>query len=120
MLAPATLMNPTPGQTEAHNARALPSDTIASYFSGAYNNLVSVVQGVALASLVYILQMRFDDPANHPNHLDLWQNILLWSKVLLALLTICTIWHRYITENQFVSWGLTVSDTIIPMVFGVL
>jgi hypothetical protein len=36
-----------------------------------------------------------------------------------TFIVFCVIWHRYIIENQYISWTLGIGDTIIPMGFAV-
>src|SRR5438128_5534209 len=85
------------------------ANPISSYFSNAYNTLISVVQGLALGALFVVLA----DPTYRASS-------MFWPKFVLAFLIINTIWHRYISETQYVAWRLTPRDTLIPMSFAVL
>jgi hypothetical protein len=80
-------------------------EAVAPYFAGAYNTLLSIVQGIALGALVY----HFYNPANF--------SFFPIIKHVIVLFVICTIWHRYVTHSQFVFWRLSFLDTIIPFLF---
>jgi hypothetical protein len=84
-------------------------ESIADYVTNAYNTLISVVQGVAIAALC----VEFDKANPSTPH-------FFYAKAILVFLVICLIWHRYIVENQFIAWRLAIPDTIIPMAFAVL
>jgi len=84
------------------------ANPISSYFSDAYNTLISVVQGLALGGLFVVLA----DPTYRVSS-------MFWPKFVLAFLIINTIWHRYISETQYVAWRLRPCDTLIPMSFAV-
>lgn len=84
------------------------ANPISSYFSDAYNTLISIVQGLALGGLFVVLA----DPAYRTSS-------IFWPRFFLAFLIINTIWHRYISETQYVAWRLTPLDTLIPMSFAV-
>ncbi len=85
------------------------ANPISSYFSDAYNTLISVVQGLALGGLFVVLA----DPVYRTSS-------IFWPRFFLAFLIINTIWHRYISETQYVAWRLTPVDTLIPMSFAIL
>jgi len=84
------------------------ANPISSYFSDAYNTLIRVVQGLALGGLFVVLA----DPTYRTG-------FIFWLRFILAFLIINTIWHRYISETQYVAWRLTPRDTLIPMLFAI-
>ena len=87
-------------------------EPVAPYFADTYNTLLSVVQGVALAGLLYIFTTEY---VEHQN-----TDILFHTKLFVVCAVIVAIWHRYVTHDQYLAWRLGVSDTLIPIVFGAL
>lgn len=100
---------PAPPRISNESLSRLLANPISSYFSDAYNTLISVVQGLALGGLFVVLSDR-----------TYRTGPIFWPRFLLAFMIINTIWHRYISETQYVAWRLRPRDTLIPMVFAVL
>lgn len=98
----------SPSALSNESLSKLLANPISSYFSDAYNTLISIVQGLALGGLFVVLA----DPTYRASS-------MFWPKFLVAFLIINTIWHRYISETQYVAWRLTPRDTLIPMSFAV-
>jgi len=96
------------------NLKTVLHEPITPYSTNAYNTLISVIQGIALAALFYIINESIVKlkPASF--------DISFVCRIVLAFLLICLIWHRYIVHDQYIAWRLTVFDTIIPMVFALL
>ena len=87
-------------------------DPLSNYISGTYNTLMSVVQGVSLGGVFYVMQLQFDH-----GELITWESILKLSVVILLM---SLLWHRYVVHNQFAVWRLEIQDTLIPIILGVL
>lgn len=82
------------------------NEPLAPYIADTYNTLFSVVQGVAFAGLFFIIS----DGKN-----DLTLPFII--KVIVVLILIALLWHRYAVQNQFAVWSLGVQDTLIPISF---
>lgn len=85
-------------------------DATYPLFSSAYIGLVSVVQGVALGALLYIISTVFPDQLN----------VYVVIKVIIVFLMVCLFWHRYAIHVPHQTWPVTALDTIIPMSLGVI
>jgi hypothetical protein len=97
---------------DINDCRQLLGEPVGSYFTDSYNTLISVVQGVALAALCYVIQ----DTVNNAHETTAY----FWLKSTLCLLVICVIWHSYIFYNQFIAWRVGACDSVIPMMFAIL
>jgi hypothetical protein len=87
-------------------------EPVTPYFAAAYTTLMSIVQGVALAMLAYVVYQQ-----GLPNDMNV---AVIVTKVTISWLVIGIVWHSYITHIQLGCWRLTVFDTLIPMGFAVL
>lgn len=86
-------------------------EPLSNYVASAYNTLASVVQGVALGALFYVVSLlSSSDRLDLPNFL----------KCLVVVGLIALLWHRYAVHNQYVVWRLEVQDTLIPITFAAL
>lgn len=84
-------------------------DPLSNYIASTYNTLLSVVQGVSLGGVFYVITVLSE------------KNLMDWVSIIKLAVVICLIallWHRYVVHNQFAIWRLEIQDTIIPMVFG--
>ncbi len=87
-------------------------EAIPSLFAGAYESLVSVVQGLALGALFYVVTAAMQTPHQ--------LNIILVIKCVIVFLLICFLWHRYILHIRHQTWWITPVDTLIPMSFALI
>ncbi|WP_200383198.1 hypothetical protein [Thiococcus pfennigii] len=94
--------------------RKLLYEPIAPYFTNTYNTLISVVQGIALASLFFVIQGAIDESG-----LSGFPILGIW-KILIAFCFASLVWHRYVVHDQYLVWPLDIVDTLIPMGFAVL
>lgn len=94
-----------------HRVKTILYEPIAPYFNNAYNTIISIVQGIALSSLFFIINNQYENN-------NIFNKFCIF-KVIIIFLTICIIWHRYITHNQYLVWRIDVLDTIIPMLLAV-
>lgn len=74
---------------------------LSSYVAGVYNTLLSVIQGVSLGGIFYIMSTKALNP-------------ILLIRVLAVIMIVGLIWDRYVSNNQYSGWTLTHLDTIIP------
>jgi hypothetical protein len=110
--------------TQKHESSKAVEDVLfkpsAPSFADTYTTLISVVQGLALAALLMMIDKLFFNHQNgnfSPNVTNLrW---LYVAKLGVCFLLICLIWHRYATANQYYSWPLGPFDAIIPFGFSV-
>jgi hypothetical protein len=86
-------------------------EPLSNYVAGVYNTLGSVVQGVALGALFYVLTEM-----QSKGRLDLANSV----KCVVVVSLIALLWHRYAVHNQFAVWRLEIQDTLIPIGFTVL
>lgn len=94
-------------------------EPVAPYYADAYNTLSSIVQGLALGVYGYeVAKLFFEVPSPFADPKLSMTAVVC--KLMIAFLSICVLWHRYITHDQFYAWRLGVLDTIIPIVFGLL
>ncbi len=42
------------------------------------------------------------------------------NEIVIVLLIVASIWHRYVTDNNYIVWELNWIDTLIPFGFGIL
>lgn len=87
-------------------------EPVTPYFAAAYTTLMSIVQGVALAMLAYVLFQQ-----SLPPGMSWW---VIVTKATISSLVIGIVWHSYITLIQLGCWRLTILDTVIPIGFAVL
>lgn len=85
---------------------------ISPYFIGIYSTLISIVQGIAIGGLFFILSEAYPEIG--------MITFAVFLKILICLLVVCLIWHRYVTHFQFLAWQLTIMDAIIPFGFAIL
>jgi hypothetical protein len=109
-------MSPRPG--EFHEPLA-PNGAIA------YGNLCTVVQAFPLAALLSTL--RFGQPSIYDRVITatttLHFSTFPWIEVnesILLILAVAAIWHRYVTDNNYIAWELNWIDTLVPFGFGIL
>lgn len=88
------------------------------YSSDIYTTLISVVQGLAIATLLMMFDKLFI--SNPISEIYSCATLLVVLKLLTCFFVICLVWHRYIISNQFHTWMLGPVDTIIPFCFSVL
>lgn len=84
-------------------------EPLSNYIAGTYNTLLSVVQGVSLGGVFYVITVLSV------------KNLIGWISIIKIVVVICLIallWHRYVVHNQFAVWRLEIQDTIIPIIFG--
>ena len=93
--------------------------------ASAYGNLCTVVQAFPLAVLFSVVSAG--NPSIYENVIDAIHNhdlgLFPWTKVnetVLLISVVAAIWHRYVTDNNFVAWELNWIDTLIPFGFGAL
>lgn len=88
--------------------------SLMPYYADVYNTLMSIVQGIALAALTYVLNRVFyEEPSRFS------PDIYFYGKVLIAFSIVCLIWHKYVTFNQFLLWPIRYRDAAIPMLFAI-
>ncbi len=85
------------------HTRKILSEPLSPVFFTAYTTLISVTQGVSLGAGFYIL--------SEVTNKD-WVYIF---KAFMTFITVCLVWHRFITFTQYLIWRLGVLDTLIPM-----
>jgi hypothetical protein len=74
--------------------------------------LVSVAQGFALSSLTLKAI-----PSVFENGNLSWQILF---KIIVFVAIVSVIWHRYVTQNQYVVWEFGALDTLIPIILATL
>lgn len=96
-------------------------EPVSVYASGVYVSLITVIQGFALAALLWAIVDRpkggmsiYDELMQHDVHSIPYVAII---KGLIAFSGIITIWHSYAINAQFQSYSLTLLDSVIPFLF---
>src|SRR5436190_2933008 len=79
---------------------------VADQFAPAYLTLASIIQGVALASLV----MRVEPNAGGYSLAD-------WVRVSASLVAVLAIWHEYLMMVFAYVWLPTLVDSMLPFAF---
>lgn len=86
-------------------------EPIAPYYSGSYSTLISVVNGLALGAIFFVIAEKEILTTNgNVDFLNAWQ-------CFIAFGVICTLWHSYIGHIQYLAWPIGFFDTLIPMTF---
>lgn len=88
------------------------------YSSDIYTTLISVVQGLAIATLLMMFDKLFI--SGPPREICSYATLSVVLKMVTCFFVICLVWHRYIISNQFHTWMLGPVDTVIPFCFSVL
>ncbi|OGU58995.1 MAG: hypothetical protein A2V66_16360 [Ignavibacteria bacterium RBG_13_36_8] len=83
------------------------AEPLSSYNSNTYNTMISVVQGVSLGGVFYIITI-----------IDF--SLINVIKCLVVIYGIALIWHRYSVHNKFITWQLKITDTLIPISFAIV
>jgi len=92
--------------TQESTASDIVAERLKSQFAPAYLTLASIIQGVALATLV----MRVE--ATYPGF-----NAVAWLLTITTFLVILDIWHEYLMMVLAYVWLPTLLDSIVPFAF---
>lgn len=103
---------------EKQHMKSVLFEPVAPYFANTYNTLLSVVQGIAMAALVAMINKIYFASESSATVLETLSSSEPW-KLAIVFLLICLIWHRYVTHDQYYAWRLGVWDSIIPIGFAV-
>lgn len=82
-------------------------EPLAPYLTHAYNTLMHLVQGLALAALFFVISIQ--------EHFTL----AIICNLIISLGVVITIWHNYITNNQYNVIRASSLNTLIPIVLGI-
>jgi len=93
------------------------SEPIAPYLGDAYIALTSVVQGVALAALLYVTSEMLKNMEVITISTIPWVFV---GKAMVVLALIILMWHRYVVHNQYNVGRFECRDTAIPILFSAL
>lgn len=94
---------------EPQGHHLLVQQKLKDHFSPVYLTLLSVIQGVALADLAFVV-------GTNSQHFTLTQ----WLLVLVAFGAVITTWNQYTMHIISLDWIPDVRDAIIPFVLGAL
>jgi len=102
-------------------------EPVIPYFTYTYNTLISVVQGLALCSLLYQLGQHFSNFFGKNSIISFfdqlyyifctWDSWVFLLKFILTFLMINIFWHRYVSHSPFSAWRLRIFDSSIIMLF---
>jgi len=87
-------------------ARDAVSSRLTSQFAPAYLTLASIIQGVALSTLVLRVEATYAG-----------FDAVAWLLTLATFLTFLTVWHEYVLQVLAFVWIPTVLDTVVPFAF---
>src|SRR5687768_4549727 len=96
-----------PAPSFARDDPALRLSALYASFTSTYLTLTSIIQGVALAYLVVVVDDGFDSfrPAT-------------WILVVAMFLAIVAAWHEYMTAVSVLEWIPRLRDSLIPFALG--
>ena len=106
----------TPGIVEALDGRSLRVRS-SDVFSSAYVTVLSIVQGIALGTLVVTATPQFIELTT--SQADMAQLLLVTSECLATLTAIIVVYYNYIWFLLMFRWAPTAWDTLIPVALGV-